>query len=109
MVKAFLTQHRPVRAKLAISKYQGWKKPLKKRLKTWKLKDADTRLEYENKFVEKMNGKEHNWENVQKEILNAAKDVCGMTSGRRGRERETWWWSEEVRGVIEQKKRAFKV
>ena len=31
--EAFLTQHRPVRAKLAISKYQGWKKPLRKRLK----------------------------------------------------------------------------
>ena len=107
--EAFLTQHRPVRAKLAISKYQGWKKPLRKRLKTWKLKNADTRLDYENKFAERMNGKDHNWENVQKEILAAAKDVCGMTSGRRGRERETWWWSEEVRNVIGQKKRAFKV
>ena len=56
-----------------------------------------------------MSGRDHNWENVQKEVLAAAKDVCGMTSGRRGRERETWGSSEEVRSVIAQKKRAFKM
>ena len=32
-----------------------------------------------------------------------------MTSGRRGRERETWWWNPVVQSAIQEKKVAFKV
>ena len=35
-------------------------------------------------------------------------DVCGLTTGKRGRERETWWWSEGVHQAISEKKAAFK-
>ena len=31
-------------------------------------------------------------------------DTCGETTGRRERERETWWWNETVQGVIQEKK-----
>ena len=77
-----------------------------KRLKTWKLKNKETRLEYGNYFVKKTSENDYNWEKVQREILAASKDVCRE---RAGMERETWWRSEQVRSLIEKKKTAFKV
>ena len=34
--------------------------------------------------------------------------VCGMTTGHIQRERETWWWCDEVRQAITAKRKAFK-
>ena len=48
------------------------------------------------------------WTETQTAILEACKETCGETSGRRGVERETWWWCEEVQDAIERKKAAFK-
>ena len=40
--------------------------------------------------------------------MQVCKDVCGVTTGKRGRKRETWWWNEEVQQAIHIKKVAFK-
>jgi hypothetical protein len=37
-----------------------------------------------------------------------AKEICGETKGKRQKERETWWWSEEVKIAIAEKKKYFK-
>ena len=34
-------------------------------------------------------------------------EICGITSGKRGREREAWWWNEDVQRCIKEKKIAF--
>ena len=39
-------------------------------------------------------------------LLNSAKDICGEIMGRR--QRETWWWNEEVQQAVKEKKLAFK-
>ena len=39
----------------------------------------------------------------------AAEQVCGWTTGRGGRKRQTWWWNDDVKEVIKQKKRAYKL
>ena len=35
--------------------------------------------------------------------------TCGITSGRRGRERESWWRCREVQGAIKEKRRQYKI
>ena len=47
-------------------------------------------------------------ESLERNVLDVCREVCGETSGRRGRERETSWWSEAVQSVLREKKAAFK-
>ena len=35
-------------------------------------------------------------------------EFCGETTGRRQRDRKTWWWKEEVQFAVREKKLAFK-
>ena len=34
--------------------------------------------------------------------------VCGKTTGR-PRHSETWWWNDEVAGLVKEKRRLFKI
>ena len=104
----FLTQHRVVRAKILIKGYTRKKKSLKKKLKTWKLKNEESRSRFEEVFAQRLSGVTSSWSNIQKEMISAAEEVCGRTSGRRGRERETWWWNESLQQVITEKKEAYR-
>ena len=105
-----LTQHRLVRAKFYVSdftprKWKGVKKP-----KAWKLKNEETRIEFETKFKEKLQERDIGWTAVQESIDLACREICGVTTGRRGaEERETWWWNENVKKAIEAKKKSIKV
>ena len=108
--EAFLTQHRAVRAKICIRNYRKKEKRLKKRLKTWKLKNEESRRQFEQTFADRVgNTESRTWNTIQQELYSAARQVCGMTTGRRGRERQTWWWNEEVQVVIKEKKKAYKI
>ena len=48
------------------------------------------------------------WKQLEKNILHVGREVCGVTSGKRGKERETWWWNVNVQQKIVEKKMAFK-
>lgn len=41
-------------------------------------------------------------------ILQAGKEICGETSGKLNRKRETWWWNISVQQIITEKKAAYK-
>jgi len=55
-----------------------------------------------------MNDQEVTWDKLKYSIVETAKNVCGVTRGQRRRERDTWWWSEDVQGAVKNKKEAFK-
>ena len=42
-------------------------------------------------------------------MMEAGKEVCGETTGRRQKDRETWWWTERVQAAIKEKKKKFKI
>ena len=48
------------------------------------------------------------WKNLEENILNSGKEICGITSGKRGRERETWWWNDTVQQRLQEKKVVYK-
>jgi len=57
---------------------------------------------------EKMNNQEITWDTLKHSIVEAAKSVCGVTRGQKRKERDTWWWSEDVQRAAKNKKEAFK-
>lgn len=107
--EACLLQHRMVRADLLIAdaKKKEWKG--ERKIKMWKLKNENTRKKFENVFSERMMLGDGSWKQLEVNITEAGIEVCGETSGKRGRERETWWWNEEVQHKIKEKKTAYKL
>ncbi|KAK3871404.1 hypothetical protein Pcinc_023453 [Petrolisthes cinctipes] len=80
----------------------------KKKRKEWKLKDEDTRRQFKVKVQQKNNRNRGGWKQLSENVLEAAKEVCGETTGYRRRRRETWWWNEAVQRSLQEKKRAYK-
>ena len=103
-----LNVHRPVRPTLYVADLAKQKPHGKRRVKLWKLDDPEKRREYQDRLRISMEGCRGDMERLERNVLEACKEVCGETSGRRGRERETWWWTEAVQNVLREKKATFK-
>jgi len=39
------------------------------------------------------------WNELSENVIEAAKQVCGETTGHRRKQRETWWWNTVVQKV----------
>ena len=50
---------------------------------------------------------EEQWDKVEKAMTEVAATVCGITKGK-CRQRETWWWCDEVEKALESKRQKFK-
>ena len=48
------------------------------------------------------------WKDMKDCFLEEAVDVCGETRGI-SRQKETWWWNEEVAALVKEKQRLFKL
>ena len=79
-----------------------------KRLRVWKLKQEISRTEFaetltsSTKQVSKAIDVNAKWDTIKNVLLKSTEKVCGFTKGP-ARHKETWWWNEEVRKVIEEK------
>merc|ERR1712179_601218 len=77
-----------------------------KKIKVWKLKEKIYHDEYKRKLIEKMDNNKEGWNDYKTACIEAAKEVCGETSGLSQRRRITWWWCIEVQKAIRDKKEA---
>ena len=102
------TQHRPVRADIRVSTMKRRKVKGRKKIKAWKLKDEELRRNFEARLEGEFQAIGDQWTDMQNCVQEVCREVCGVTSGARGRERETWWWCAEVQSTIKAKKVAFK-
>lgn len=104
-----LTQHRLVRAdfKLKYWKKKKWRGA--KKIKTWRLRNPDVCQEFYEEVLAQAASFDGTWEKAEAIMIEASEKTCGRTRGGRGRERESWWWSDEVEAVIKEKKAAYKV
>ncbi|XP_063389201.1 uncharacterized protein LOC134674986 [Cydia fagiglandana] len=48
------------------------------------------------------------WNEMAVCLRSVARDVFGETTGKGKIDRDTWWWNEDVRMVLKEKKNAFK-
>ena len=106
--EACLTQHRPVCATLTIKHHKVKRAKGQKRIRTWKLKDEEVRSRYQIALEGALAESDSTWTDLAREVKRAGEEICGVTSGRRGREREAWWWNDNVQSCILEKKVAFK-
>ena len=109
-----VTQHRLVSVDLKITAAEAKKKEMRKpkRIKEWKLRNPEIQQNFEMKVAEKFEKSQSdqvNWKAYEKNILQAAKEVCGETTGKISKgNKETWWWNKTVQHAIAEKKTAFK-
>ena len=96
LIMDLMMEHRAVR-KL--------KNPMK--VKLWKLKDEKIKrmMKDEMKDAKEEPESRDDW---CKYIMNVAKRVCGISKGGHN-QKTTWWWNEEVKEVIKEKRRLYKV
>ena len=97
---------------LKVRKYRKNQQGLHKvqpRIKVWKLKKQEVRKAYLEKLqerdidIEDSVRVEEQWDKVKKAMTEVAATVCGVTKGK-CRQRETWWWCDDVEKAVESKK-----
>ena len=90
----FLSQHRFVRTDFQFSDCPKKKwKGTKTLLKLWRLKDSQLRERFESELSTSMSSFEGTWTEVENKLLTTCERICGRISGKRGEEREKWWWN----------------
>ena len=104
-----LTQHRLVRADFMLKDWKKKKWRGARKIKIWKLKNPDVRQEFHEEVLAQAANFDGTWEMVESVMIRAGEKSCGRTKGGRGRERESWWWNDEVESVIKEKKAAYKI
>ena len=104
-----LTQHRLLCADMTIKDLKRPKtRKGEKRIKVWKLKDPEKKRVFQEKLNNRITEAEGDWKRYREIVMEVAEEVCGRTTGNRQKERETWWWCEEVRQAITEKRKAFR-
>ena len=79
-----------------------------KRRKVWKLREDDTRARFKGRVRELVSVDAPDlWKSFKEGVLRACDEVCGKRKGRRD-QGNTWWWNEEVKEAIANKKDAHK-
>ncbi|KAI5739350.1 hypothetical protein M8J77_018157 [Diaphorina citri] len=81
------------------------------KIRWWKLKDPSLKMEFKRQDVRNISqsGCQDLWSSYKTVILNVGESVLGMTSGKgRPKDKETWWWNQEVKEKIKEKKEAKK-
>ena len=82
--------------------------------RAWLLKKKEYSEKFERTFREKWDcyaaaeTVDDTWENYTKCVLAAAEETCGWTKAK-ARRKVTWWWKEEIRSVLDDKKKKFRV
>ena len=85
------------------------KKSKRVRWRMWKLKEKEIKEKFE-KRIEKLVDFDSKdlWGSYKNGVLKACDELCGKTKAR-GDRGNTWWWNEQVKDAIDQKKKAFKL
>ncbi|XP_051784793.1 uncharacterized protein LOC127528352 [Erpetoichthys calabaricus] len=104
-------QHRMVVCRMTLEIKKRKRVRPEPRIKWWKLKNEDCKVEFREKVRQALGGSEelpNSWETTADVVRVTARRVLGVTSGQRKEEKETWWWNGEVHESIQRKKMAKK-
>ena len=80
------------------------------------MKEADKQEEFKTKVQSRAHDTvkpddeasvEDLWQDLKACMLEVANEICGKTK-KPPRHKETWWWNDEMKLVVEEKSRLFK-
>ena len=85
-------------------------------IKVWKLRDPEKQAELSEVFKAKTQDSELSqtssvdvrWTSLKDKLLQASKQVCGVSSNHPWR-KQTWWWNNQVEEAVREKRRCFKL
>ena len=83
------------------------------RLRTWRLRDPATASRFHEAVRERLGtdidcpSVESAWSNLKTSLLDATKEVCGLSRNHHWR-KETWWWNDQVETAVSEKRAHFK-
>ena len=109
-----VSQHRIVVLDMWKSKEHKRKVRKVGRFKIWKLKMGEIKSKFRvvvkmaNMKRSKEGEDEKIWQELKETLRKASDEILGRTNPGRKEHRESWWWNEDVRQVLKQKKLAFK-
>ena len=110
------SQHRLLVCDLRVQLSPQKERKFTPRLRTWKLRDPATACRFQEAFRVKIASAaecretpavETAWSNLKTPLLEAATEVCGLTSNHRWK-KVTWWWNDRVDKAIKKKRACFK-
>ena len=84
---------------------------VKPKVRWWKLKETSCQEAFRQEVTRILGGKDglpNEWDKTAKMLRKTAETVLGVTFEKRKRDRETWWWNEEVQESTKEKKEAKK-
>ena len=103
-------QHRLLVACISITTFsKGSSRDGCKRIKSWRLRDPNVKSRYSEKVASILQT-DAGWTGLKDTLILAAKEVCGISSGRPPvrKRQEGWWWNADIQAAIKDKKAAFK-
>ena len=105
-------QHRLLVCDVVVHLVKEVKKPFVPKRKVWKLKDNNTKAEFEDEFrmksVDKEGSVEDLWGSLKEDLLASSDTTCGWTKGP-PRHKVTWWWNDNVDSAVKEKRRLWKI
>ena len=102
-------QHRLVVGRICLGTKRKGERKCEPNIKWWKLKEETTREMFAHEAKNRLGSPFPNdWKETSGTIYSVAKEVLGVTSGRRKMDKETWWWNDEVQEAIKTKKEAWR-
>ncbi|XP_063615413.1 uncharacterized protein LOC134788453 [Penaeus indicus] len=102
--EAIARQHKLVICKAMLQTKEKQKIYSIPKTRWWKLNSKVHREEFVQKLERKMGAEEISWERLSTAVKEVAKEVMTITSGKKGKKEETWWWCEEVQEAIKVKR-----
>src|SRR5277367_1615257 len=87
------------------------KKMFVSKCRLWKLREAENEMAFKRRVEEKEalrpeGDVEQIWDGLRQCMVKEAEAVCGRSKGP-PRHRETWWWNDEVKEVVDRKRSLF--
>ena len=111
------SQHRLLVGDFRVSIPPQPKRKFVPRIKVWKLRDPEKQAELSEVFKAKTLDSELSQTSTADErcrtslkdkLLQATKQVCGVSSNHPWR-KQTWWWNNQVEEAVREKRRCFKL
>ena len=110
------SQHRLLVGDFRVSIPPQPKRKFVPRIKVWKLRDPEKQAELSEVFKAKTLDSElsqtstvdERWTSLKDKLLQATKQVCGVSSNHPCR-KQTWWWNNQVEEAVREKRRCFKL
>ncbi|XP_047502423.1 uncharacterized protein LOC125047920 [Penaeus chinensis] len=93
---------------IKVSRVHSTPKPRPKKIKWHRLKEQEKKEEFKERVLGQISQEIEDlnswWNETAEFVIRAGKEILGETSGKIWKDKETWWFSDEIQRAITEKK-----